>query len=157
MRHLSINILIVLMPVFPSCKYFKTNRLFGRKAAAEAVLKAKRDSTRVADSINEVYDQLVALENEKIADARKADALKLSGDNKYRYNIIVGSFITPEYAKKYAEVYRNKGYDTKIIKPEGTRFELVSAAASEHLGDAVSRLKEFQDTIEIQAWMYIKK
>ena len=33
-----------------------------------------------------------------------------------KYNIIVGSFITPEYAKGLAEDYRKQGYDSKIIK-----------------------------------------
>jgi hypothetical protein len=157
MRHLPIIVLLLIMPVLPSCKYFKSNRLFGRKSNTEALLKAKQDSTRVSDSIKEVQEQLTALENEKLAAARKADDELLAHQNKYKYNIIIGSFVTPQYANDFAQLYRTKGYDTKIIKPEGTRFHLVSAAAYEHFGAAASRLKEFQDTIELQSWMYIKK
>ena len=157
MRHLSAIILIVLMTVLPSCKYFKGKGLFGRKANIAAVWQARQDSTRVADSIRIVQDQLLALENEKLVSVRKADDERLAWENKYKYNIIVGSFITPEYAKGFAVVYRQRGYDTRIIKIEGARFELVSAEAHESFGKAVARLKEFQGTIEPEAWMYIKE
>jgi hypothetical protein len=40
---------------------------------------------------------------------------------------------------------------------EGGRFELVSAEAHDSFRKAVARLKEFQETIEVDAWMYIKK
>jgi len=76
---------------------------------------------------------------------------------KSKYNIIVGSFITPEYAKNLAETYREQGYDTKIFKMEGSNFELVSAESHESLRKAISRLQQFQDTVEIDAWMYIRE
>ena len=50
-----------------------------------------------------------------------------------------------------------QGYDAKILKKEGSRFELVSAEGHDSFRKAVARLKEFQDTIQIDAWMYIKK
>ena len=157
MRHLSAIVLIVLLVVLPSCKYFKGRGLFGRKADTMAVWQARQDSTRVADSIRKVQDRLMAIENAKLDSARKAEEERLAWESKYKYNIIVGSFITPEYAKGLAEVYRKKGYDTRIIKMGGSRFELVSAEAHESFRKAVARLKEFQDTIELDTWMYIKK
>jgi hypothetical protein len=38
-----------------------------------------------------------------------------------------------------------------------SRFELVSAEAHDSFRKAVARLKEFQDTIELDSWMYIIK
>jgi len=157
MRYLSAIVLIVLLVVLPSCKYFKGRGLFGKKADILAVWQAKQDSTRVADSIRKVQDRLMAIENAKLDSARKSDEERLTWESKYKYNIIVGSFITPEYAKGLSEVYRKQGYDTRIIKMEGSRFELVSAEGHESFRKAVARLKEFQDTIELDAWMYIKK
>ena len=78
-------------------------------------------------------------------------------ESRFRYNIIVGSFITPQYAIDFAEVYRKKGYDTRILKVAGSRFELVSAEVHENFRKAVERLKYFQETVELEAWMYIKK
>jgi hypothetical protein len=155
MRHLSAFVLIVFLVVLPSCKYFKGKGLFGRKANTMALLLAQQDSIRVADSIKKVHARLLEIENAKIDSARKAEEDRLALVSKY--NIIVGSFITPEYAKGLAEVYRKQGYDSKIIKMEGSRFELVSAEAHDSFRKAVNRLKEFQDTIELEAWMYIKK
>jgi len=151
MRHLLSLVLIVLLVATPSCKYFKR----GKKADAMKFLLAQQDSIRVADSIMNVQALLVAIENAKLDSARIAEEQRLALGS--RYNIIVGSFITPEYAKGLAEVYRQKGYDTKILKMSGSRFELVSAESHESFRKAVARLKEFQDTVELDAWMYIKK
>ena len=151
MRHLSAIILIVLLVFSPSCKYFKG----GKKDNTLAVLQAQQDSIRVSDSIRKVQERLRAIENAKLDSLRKADEERLAKTSKY--NIIVGSFITPEYAKGLAEVYRQKGYEPRILKMDGSRFELVSAEAHESYRKAVNRLKEFQKSIEFDAWMYIKK
>jgi hypothetical protein len=157
MRLLSAITLIVFLGILPSCKYFKGEGLFGRKAREARALQAMKDSLRVADSIRVIQDQLLALENEKLDSARKADTDRQLSGIKNKYNIIVGSFITPEYAKAYADVYRKQGYDSRIIKIEGNRFELVSAEGYAGFNTAFARLKEFRDTVEINAWLYIKK
>jgi hypothetical protein len=153
MRHLSALTLIVLLAIMPSCRFFGGKG--SAKKKAEAALMARYDSTRVADSIKKVQDDLIAIENANLEAARKAEEEKAALAKKY--NIIVGSFITPEYASGYLEVFKKKGYDASIIKVEGSRFELVSAEAHDNFRKAVERLKEFQDTIQIDSWMYIKK
>lgn len=150
MRHLSVIGLIVLFIILPSCKYFNSK---GKAAAALAAMHAKQDSIRVVDSIKAVQAQLLALENAKIDEARKAAEAKL----KNKYNIIVGSFITPQYAKGLAEVYQKKGYNATILKMEGSTFELVSAEAHESMKEAFVRMMEFQNSIEKDAWIYIVK
>ena len=155
MRHLSAIILIVLLVILPSCKFFKGGRLFGKKQKALVELLARQDSIRVADSIRKVQDQLLALEIARIDSLKKSEEVKLAIESKY--NIIVGSFITPEYAKGFAEEYRKLGYDAQILKMEGTSFELVAAEGHKSFSTAVTRLNAFQDTVTIDAWMYIKK
>jgi hypothetical protein len=157
MRHLSAIVLVVFLAVLPSCKYFKGGGLFGRKANKAAVLQMRQDSTRVADSLRKAQDELQAIENEKLLSAKKAEEERVAQENKFRYNIIVGSFITHENAKEFADSYRQKGYDPKILKMEGTRFELVSAEAYDSFGKAAARVKEFQQSIELDAWLYIMK
>lgn len=155
MKHLTAFMLIVILVTMPSCKYFKGKKLFGRKDNTIAEWQARQDSTRVADSIKKVQERLVALENARLDSLRivgEENALELQN----KYNIIVGAFITPEYARAYNDEYRQRGYQSKIIKVQGSRFELVSAEAHQSFRKAVERLKQFQDTIEIDAWMYIK-
>ena len=120
-----------------------------------SVWQAKQDSIRVADSIRQVKDRLLAIENARLDSIRSAEEELRALSSKF--NIIVGSFITPEYAKAWAEEYRNRGYDAKIIKMEGGRFELISAEAYESVRKAVSRLDRFRDTVQVDAWIYNKK
>ena len=157
MRQLSALVIILLLIVQPSCKFFKGRGIFGKKARIAAIVKAQEDSVRVADSIRKIQDNLMAIENAKLDSIRKADEERLAMVSKYKYNIIVGSFITPEYSKSYAEDFRKLGYDPKIIKKEGSRFELVSVEAYDSFRKAVARLKAFQDTVQFESWMYVKK
>jgi hypothetical protein len=156
MRHLSAILLVALLLLLPSCKYFRGG-IFGKKARTIAILKAHADSVRVADSLQKVSDHLMALEVARIDSVKKADEERLALESRFKYNIIIGSFITPEYAKGYSDEYRKQGYDPKILKPEGSRFQLVSAEGYNSLSKAASRLKQFQDTVQIESWLYIKK
>jgi hypothetical protein len=154
MRHLFGTLLILILLVMPSCKYFKGG-IFGKKSKTLAEVLARQDSIQAADSIRRAEELLLAIEAAKLDSARRAEADHLSQASKY--NIIVGSFVTPEFAAGLSDHYKKQGYDTKILKLEGTRFELVSAESHENFRKAVSRLREFQDTVELNAWMYIRK
>lgn len=154
MRHLLGFIVIVLLVAFPSCKYFKAGKR-GKNADTMAVWQAKQDSLRVADSLKLEQARLLAIESAKAEADRIAEEQRLALETKY--SIIVGSFITPEYAKSLNEEYIKKGYNSQIVKMEGGRFELVAAEGHKSFRKAVERLKEFQDTVQPDAWMYIKK
>jgi hypothetical protein len=154
MRHLTLLVLIILLAAMPSCKFFKGKKLFGKKADTMVVWQARQDSLRLADSLNKVNERLKAIENARLDSIRLADEERLALASKY--NIIVGAFITPEYARAWLEEYRSRGYDAKLIPMEGSRFELVSAEAYDKVGKAIKRLNQFQDTIQIDAWIYRK-
>jgi hypothetical protein len=155
MKHFTAFLLVLLIALTPSCKFFKGKKLFGKKDRVMAEWQAKQDSVRVADSIKRVQDRLLAIENARFDSIRLASEQQLALSS--RYNIIVGSFITPEYARAWAEEYRNRGYDAQIIKMEGTKFELVSAESHESIRKAVARLSQFQDTVDIDTWIYVRK
>ena len=157
MRYLSAILLSGLLIVLPSCKYFKGGGLFGRKARALAIEKAQNDSVRAADSLKKVKDHLMEIENARLDSLRRADEERLALGSKHKYNIIVGSFITSEYAKMLSEEYRKQGYDTKIIKEEGSRFELVSVEGHDSFRNAVARLSQFRDTVQLESWLYVRK
>ncbi len=157
MRHLTALILVLMLVALPGCKYFKGKKLFGKKVDTMVVWQARQDSIRVADSIKKVQERLKAIEEARLDSIRLAEEQK-AWELKHKYNIIVGSFITPQYARDYAEKFRNDGYgDVRIIKMKGGRFELVSAEAHESFRTAVSRLQHYQANIEIGAWMYVVK
>ncbi len=155
MKHLSLIVLLAFLTILPSCRFFREKGLFNKKAKSLAVLKAQQDSLRVADSLKMIQQQLLINEKARLDSIQNADQMTKSLQS--RYNIIVGSFITPAYAVSYAEEYRKMGYDTKIIKKAGSRFEFVSAESHDSFRKAVSRLSQFQDTVEIDSWLYINK
>jgi len=150
MRHLLAILLIVFLVTTPSCKYFKKDN----KAKTMAIIKAHADSIRVSDSLKKIQDQIM---NARLDSARKADAERLAFDAEHKYNIIVGSFITPEYAKAFSDEYKAKGYNTQILKKEGSKFEFVSVESFDTFKKAFSRLQHYQDTVQFEAWLYVKK
>jgi hypothetical protein len=155
MRYLSFFLLFLVLVSMPSCKFFNLKKLFGGKADTMIVWQARQDSIRVADSINAVRERLQAIENARLDSIRLAEEARLSRAS--QYNIIVGAFITPEYARAWADEFRKRGYDVAILPMEGGRFELVSAEAHQKVGSAINRLNQFQDTVQVDAWIYRKK
>ena len=156
MRHLFFVLVFGLLIILPSCKYFKGGLLFGNKAKT-MIMKARVDSVRVADSLQKVRDFLLKADQARVDSMRMAEEQRLSLGSKFKYNIIVGSFITPEYAKLLTEEYRKQGYDPKILNIDGSRFELVAIEAYDSFTKATSRLEKFKDTVQLDSWLYIKK
>jgi hypothetical protein len=154
MKQISLIFLIITLTILPSCKFFKDRGLFNKKAQTLVLLKARQDSLRIADSLRNVQNQLLALENARLDSINKATDEKIALS---RYSIIVGSFITHDYAVAYADQYQKEGYETKIIPLEGTKFELVVAESHEKFSQAVSRLNQFHDTVNIDVWLYTRK
>ena len=154
MRHLSAAafILLMILVLSPSCK--NRGGLFGRKKAdTTGVWLARQDSIRIADSIRKAQEALLAVENARLDSIRLADEARLA----YKFHIVVGSFYTPEYAKNLAEEYISKGYTVQILQMRGSRFQLVSAEAFDKFRPAINKLKDYQENIMPDAWLYIDK
>ncbi|MGD0582049.1 MAG: hypothetical protein ABR974_03785 [Bacteroidales bacterium] len=152
MRQLTGFLIVMLLVLAPSCKWLRDKGIFRKKVDTMIVWRARQDSLRVIDSVRKAQERMLALENARVDSIKKAEQ---EWDLRNKYNIIIGSFITPEYARKYSEEFAAKGYKTRILKLEGTQFEMVSAEAHEHFRTAVSRLKNFQDSIAFDSWIYV--
>jgi hypothetical protein len=154
MKHLSAAafILIMLLVLSPSCK--NRGGLFGRKKAdTTGVWLARQDSIRIADSIRKAQEALQSLENARLDSIRLAEEARLA----YKFHIIVGSFYTPEYAKNLSEEYKAKGYNVQILQMPGSKFQLVSAESFDKFRPAINKLKDYQENIMPDAWLYINK
>jgi hypothetical protein len=154
MRFLGLFFLILMLAPISSCKFLREKKIIGRKKTELAEMQAQQKMIRTADSLKKVQEHLQAVENARLDSIRLVEEQRLALAS--QYNIIVGAFITPEYARAWADEYRNRGYDAKIIQMEGGRFELVSAESHESAGRAIRRLNQFQDTVQIDAWIYKK-
>lgn len=157
MKHFSVVFLAVLLILPVSCKKIRERGFFGKKAKTLEMLLAQQDSIRVADSLKKVENRLRAVEEARLDSLVRAEQEKAVFETTWKYNIVVGSFITPEYALAWAEEYRKMGYDPQIIRMTDTRFELVVAESHEQYLRAFRRLEQFRDTVEIDAWLYVRK
>jgi hypothetical protein len=157
MRHLLAIFLLGLLILSPSCDKIRERGLFGKKGKTLDMLRAEQDSIRIADSLKRVENRLRAIEEARLDSIRLAEEEKAAYEASNKFNIIVGAFITPEYAKAWAEEYRKQGYDTRIIRMSDSKFELVVAESYDRFSKAVERLNQFQDTVDIDTWLYVSK
>lgn len=157
MRHFPIICIVLLLILSPSCKKIKERGLFGKKAKTLEMLMVQQDSIRVADSLKRVENRIRAVEEARLDSILQAEQEKAAYEARNRFNIIVGSFVTPEFAQAWAEEYRKQGYDSKVIRMANSKFELVVAESYDNFSKAVQRLDQFQDTVDIDSWLYVNK
>jgi len=157
MKHFSTLLFIAFLIFSPSCKNIRERGLFGKKAKALEMLKARQDSIRVADSLKRVEIQLKAIEEARQDSIGLAEEEKQAYEARNKYNIVVGGFVIPENANAWANEYRKMGYDAKVIKMDNSKFDLVVAESYEQFSKAVKRLEQFQDTVDIDTWLYVRK
>jgi hypothetical protein len=157
MRHLSVILIIAVTVSLSSCKNARDRSLFGKKAKSLEILRSQQDSIRVADSIKRVEIRLREMEDARLDSILQIEKERAAYEARNKYNIIVGSFMTPEFAQDLAEEYRQKGFDTKIIRNTESNFELVVAESYDRYSKAIERLEMYQDTVDIDSWIYVKE
>lgn len=149
-------LLLIFLLSFSSCKFIKEKGWFGKKKPDPvAIWQAQQDSIRVADSIKAEIELMKQIEQARLDSIVLAEQARLEFESRFRFHIIVGSFLTREYAEDYKNYYRSMGYDANIIPDSRNRFNLVSAEVHETLRNAHTRLVRYQDTVEFEAWVYI--
>lgn len=157
MKHLSIIFLIALLIFSPSCKNDMKGGLRGKKPKTLEMLRAEQDSVRIADSLKRAENRLKEMEKIRQDSIRLVEKEKTTQGGHDKYNIIVGSYFTPDLAEACVEKYRKKGYNARIIMTANNVHELVVAESYEEASIAMERLKMFQDTVDADAWLYVKK
>jgi len=151
-----IPIFVALSLLAGSCKFIEEKGWFGKsKVDTMSVYLAKQDSIRKADSIQKEIDKMKAIEQARLDSIQAEEQARLEWESRFKYHIIVGSFLTPEYADDYRDYYQSMGYDATIIDGPANRFRLVSAEVHDNLRDAASRLHRYQDTVNFESWLYI--
>lgn len=156
MRPLIAFLLLVTFSM-TSCKFIEKKGWFGRtKTDTLAVWQARQDSIRVADSIQAEIVKMRAVEQARLDAIQAEENARLDWEARFKYHIIVGSFLTPQYAEDQMVLYNSLGYETSIIPDSRGRFNLVSAEVHESMSEAFKRLQNFQDTVEFEAWLYIR-
>lgn len=152
---------IFILLILSSCGNIREPGILRNRSLKKALLWAKQDSIRVADSLNstlvlndpaeETFQDSVIFSEEEI--------LSETG-NGYRYYIIAGSFANIENAKQIAKEYSNKGYQTSIVSRTdsyGNVLELVSVKTFNNYEEAFIFKNEFRRKVDSSAWLYAIK
>lgn len=158
---ISVMLAISMLLLLSSCGHFRLGGFFGKRSLKNALLWAKQDSTRIADSLKKIQvNSKVAPQMDQDPAAKPLkEKVSLKNSGKV-YHIIVGSFTSNDNAKLRARQYFTKGYKTEIIiatASNGATVELVSIRSFENISEAKQFLKEFQDDIDPTAWLYCNK
>lgn len=152
-----IAILVLVAISMNSCKFIEKKGWFGsKKADTLAVWQTKQDSVRVADSIQAEIAKMRAIEQVRLDSIQAVENARLEWEAMFKYHIIVGSFLTPQYAEDQKALYKSMGYDVTIVPDSRDRFNLVSAEVHKSMSEAFRRLQNFQDTVEFEAWLFVR-
>ncbi len=164
-RWLIAIVVIVLILFFPVRKYLRQHGyfVFGRKNMEKAVLWAKQDSMRVADSLLRIRIDTAGQGSRKRdsipGTVKKVKSVK-DVDTAGNFYIIAGSFTNSDNAGLLAGKYLKLGYESAIISvtnQNGVKLKLVVVNVFKNFYDADKFLKEFQDKYDHEAWIYRKK
>jgi len=156
MRNIVLSAIILTLSL-SSCKFIKEKGWFGiGKADTLVVWQVKQDSIRRADSIAMEIEKMKLAEQARLDSLQAIEDAQREWEARFKYHIIVGSFLTPEYAHTHRDFYISMGYDASIIDGPAGRFNLVSAEVHESVSEAMKRLVRYQDTVDFESWLYIK-
>ena len=155
MKRLILVLLAVIMLLTPSCDFMKSINPFGKKKRQTEALQKQQEAYRVADSIRVANEQAAAAEKarqDELNRIAEQATLELG-----KYNVIVGSFLTPEYAQDWLGHIKDLGYDAQLVDMSGGRWHLVSAKSFPTLREAWNSVGSIQENINGEAWVYKKE
>ena len=152
MKRLPLVFLAAVLLLTPSCDFMKSINPFGKKSREAEALRQQQEAFRIADSIRVVKEK--EAEAERIRQAELAQVAEEQAVVAAGYHVIVGSFLTPEYADAWLEHIKSFGYDAQLVGMNGGRWQLVSAQAFPNLHQAWNALGTVQDRINGEAWVY---
>lgn len=143
-----------------SCRFLEQQGFFRKKSLKEALLWAKQDSARVADSLKK-SGFVIKTGVETLPDSGQQIPIKIFPEKNQlkKYHIIVGSFSSIENAKLRSGEYLSNGYKADLlttISSSGSKIVLVSVKSFDSSSDANKYLKEFQLIHDSTAWIYLK-
>ncbi|MBN2275810.1 MAG: hypothetical protein JXK95_15890 [Bacteroidales bacterium] len=147
---------LVILLVMPSCKFIKTKFLSKKVDTLSAFVDTVSHAEYVDSSIY-YQDMMSEIQQEQQQEASPVDIQpqSLPATNAQFY-MIVGCFMVPENASRYAEKIRGMGYEGEIIF--GTSgLQMVSARSYNNFRTSVAEIDQFRADITPNAWVYVRK
>jgi len=145
MKKISGILLILIVLLTGACKFFRkssTNLVDTLVVNTESNIAATPDTSGL----------------DEMADAYRNSALQDTPAQiqNHQYYMIVGCFVVPENADRYAERLRQQGYNPTILQGRDN-FRMVSAKSYPTLSEGVSELAMFRTDVSSGAWVHIRR
>jgi hypothetical protein len=161
-NHIRGNLLLIelflLILVLSSCTYLKQRLNLGEFSLKSAIIWAKQDSTRVADSLNRIIAEKEIFKQTLTDSIMSLEGKSVSGSGgRASYKIVIGSFASTENAEDVADRYRSMGYKTSMIpgsNRNGDKIVMVSINSFDNADEARNYLNEFRRKVNSNAWLY---
>ncbi len=145
---------IVISVLIVGCKYFEEKRLFSKKVdtlinyAEESIEPEEIDSSEILTGTDEIIS-----EKDISADSQTSIYNSKYSHSDYKYHLVVGCFLIPEYAERYADKLRAMGYNPEIVlRDDG--YHMVSARYFNELSASINELQTVKAELSSQAWIY---
>ena len=145
---------IVISVLIVGCKYFEEKRLFSKKVdtlinyAEESSEPEEIDSLEILTGTDEIIS-----EKDISADSLTSIYNSKYSHSDYKYHLVVGCFLIPEYAERYADKLRAMGYNPEIVlRDDG--YHMVSARYFNELSASINELQTVKAELSSQAWIY---
>jgi SPOR domain len=158
-------IIIILLLFFPARRFLRQHGyfLFDKKTLKAAMLWARQDSIRVADSLKRIKTEsnIPADKQKDTMDKPVKEENPLqTAETDGTYFIIAGSFSNIENARLAVKKFMGRGYKAGIISipgKNGVMAELVYVKTFTTANEASMFLEEFKSKIDSEAWIYSHK
>jgi hypothetical protein len=144
-------ILSVLVLVgLSSCKFIKT-KILSKKVDTLSAFVDTMNQVQSLDS-SDYKSMLTEVQEESQAALNAAKRGSPSGD----FFMIVGCFMVPENATRYAEKIKGMGYEGAIITGKGG-LQMVTAKSYDKFSTSVADIGQFRTDVTPNAWVYVQK
>jgi hypothetical protein len=173
---------LVIITGLSSCRYFRERGVFNGREIKMAIIKAREDSIRHADSISRLNSgiimtgkdsSIVLPDNIKEPVANEDASAKIGSKapvskpvvkdvivSNEKYCIIVGTFTMLENANERKAEYDRKGYKTGLINAvnrNGKNVILVAVVSEDDSVKSEDLLATIREKEDSSAWLYTKK
>ena len=144
---------IVISVLIAGCKYFEEKRLFSKKVDTLINYAEESSESEDTDSIAlQTGTDEIVLENDISIDSLSIYNTEYYHSD-YKYHVIVGSFLIPEYAERYADKLREMGYSPEIVlRDDG--YHMVSSRSFNELSASINELQTAKAELSSNAWIY---
>ena len=149
----TLRLIAIIMIVFSlsSCKFFKQKKWFSKDVdtllTTEAPKGPEPDTTHI---------ETIVQETEPISSPVVSNEPTYGYGND-KFYMVVGSFLSEQFANKYAKKIQEQGYQPQIIYSNSLGFYRVSAKSYNDYKTAVNDIENFRNNVTPRAWVHVKK